>query len=93
MRCQNDDRMQMIGHDLRLIQPRMREMVRDRTPAFIYNAACVVQIHPSIRSSSYNTPERFLPLHGTQRHEKRTLGVVTARQANVFVEMWGHWGS
>jgi hypothetical protein len=57
--------MKMIRHDLRLIQTGKREMVWYRTPAFIYDAAHIIQRHHRIRSAAHDTTEQILPLRGT----------------------------
>jgi hypothetical protein len=56
--------MQMIRHDLRLIQSCVREMIRYRMPALIHDTAHVIQCHHRIRSIAHNTPEQFLSLRG-----------------------------
>ena len=49
--------MQMIRHDLRLIQMCVREMFRYPAPAFVHDLAYVVQFHHGILSQARDPPE------------------------------------
>ena len=86
LRCEDQDRMQMVRHDLRLIQPCMLEMVRDRTPAFINDTASIVQFQQRVRSITHDAPEQFQAWFGAKCHEVCALCVIAIAKARVLVE-------
>ncbi|HEX4796789.1 MAG TPA: hypothetical protein VH370_23555 [Humisphaera sp.] len=76
---QNDDAVEMIGHDDKRIDVGERELLGDAAPGILKHASGIVQMHLAIM----NLPEERSPLPDTNRYEIRAGGgVVVRRQTN-----------
>ena len=57
-------RMQVIGHQLHLIQPQVFEMIRQRKPFVQHEAPGVGRFQTRIRSGAHDAAEKMLPCAG-----------------------------
>lgn len=89
-RCQYQDRMQMVRHDLQLIQPCSGMMFRYCVPAVQHNKASVIQFDPCIRTHAYDLSENVTAPRCADGHEIGAPCVVAVTQARVFVEGGRH---
>jgi hypothetical protein len=56
--------MQVIGHQLHLIQPQVFEMIRQRKPFVQHEAPGVGRFQTRIRSGAHDAAEKMLPCAG-----------------------------
>ena len=85
-RIQYNDRVQMVGHYLQLVQSRTNMVPRYGIPPVQYDQPCIIQFHHSVRTGACDLAENIATAVCADRYEIRTARVVVILEPRVFME-------